>query len=103
MDAPPRAKTGDGGTREKKGWKKIFRGGGAKTEKQVNGASGEKEIKQKKKTDDRKNGEMSQVYGVKAGAQSVDGRIGDAGKDPSGFIGLGKNGEWISKKNFVKT
>lgn len=99
MDAPPRAKTGDGGTREKKGWKKIFRGGGAKTEKQVNGASGDKEMKQKKRTNDRKNDELGQVYGVKTGAQSVDGRIGDAGK----YMGLGKDGVWISKRNFLKT
>ena len=103
MDAPPRAKVGDGGTREKKGWKKIFRGGAGKTEKQVDGASGGKEMKQKKKRDLRTNDQLDQVYGVGAGAQSVDGRIGDAGKDPSGYMGLDKNGVWISKENFQKT
>ncbi|CAF9903118.1 MAG: hypothetical protein ALECFALPRED_000137 [Alectoria fallacina] len=102
MDALPRAKTGDGITREKKRWKKIF-GGGGKTEKQTNGGSGSKEMKQKKKRDYRKNAELSQVYGVGTGAQSVDGRIGDAGKDGGGYMGLGKDGVWISKKNFVKT
>ena len=102
MDAPPGAKVGDGATREKKGWKKIFRGGAGKTEKQVDGASGGKEMKQKKKRDFRKNDQLSQVYGVGTGAQSVDGRIGDAGEDPSGYMGLGKNGVWISRKNFQK-
>ena len=97
MDAPPR--TGDSGTREKKGWKKIFRGSAGKTEKQVDGASGGKETKPKKKRDPRKN---DQVYGVGTGARSVDGRIGDAEKDPSGYMGLGANGEWISRKNFLK-
>ena len=102
MDAPAKAKTGSGSTQEKKGWKKIFKGGGAKTEKQVNGASGDKEIKEKKKKkrDHRKNVELSQVYGVGTGAQSVDGRIGDVGKDPSGYMGFGKDGVWISRKNF---
>ena len=103
MDAPPRAKVGDGGSREKKGWKKIFRGGAGKTEKQVDGTSGGKEMKQKKKRDLRKNDQLSQVYGVGTGARSVDGRIGDAGKDPSGYMGLDKNGVWISKENFQKT
>ena len=101
IEALPRAKTGDGGTREKKGWKKIFGGGGIKTEKQVNGTS--KETKQKKKKTFRKNVGLSQVYGVGTGAQSVDGRIGDGGKDPSGYMGLGKDGVWISRKNFLKT
>ena len=100
-DAIPRAKTGDGTTREKKGWKKLFGGGGAKTEKPVNGVNGRKEMKQKKKKDVRKNVELRQVYGVGTGAQSVDGRIGEGGKD--GYVGLGKDGEWITRKNFVKT
>ncbi len=103
IEALPRAKTGDGSTREKKGWKKIFGGGGGKTEKQVNGTSGNREMKQKKKRDYRKNVGLSQVYGVGTGAQSVDGRIGDVGKDPSGYMGLGKDGVWISRKNFMKT
>lgn len=103
MDALPRAKTGDGITREKKGWKKIFGGGGGKTEKQINGVNGSMEMKQKKKRDYRKNVELSQVYGVGTGAQSVDGRIGDVGKDGSGYMGLGKDGVWISRKNFSKT
>ncbi len=102
-DALPRAKTGDGHTREKKGWKKLFGGGGGRMEKQMNGPSGSKEIKQKKKRDYRKNVELSQVYGVGTGAQSVDGRIGDVGKDSSGYMGLGKDGVWISRKNFLKT
>lgn len=94
MDALPRAKTGDGVMREKKGWKKIFRGGGGKMEKQTNGVSGSKEMKQKKERD---------VYGARTGAQSVDGRIGDVGKGGSGYVGLGKDGVWISRKNFAKT
>ena len=97
MNGPARTKTGDGDTREKKGWKKIFRGGAGKPDKQVNGVSGSKEMKQKKKKDPR-----NQVYGVGAGAQSVDGRIGDTGKDTS-YMGLGRDGNWISKKNFQKT
>ena len=98
MDAAPRTKVGDGSTREKKGWKKIFRGGAGKTEKQIDGASGGKEIKQKKnKRDLRKDDELNQVYGVGTGAQSVDGRIGDAEKDPSGYMGLGKDGIWIKR------
>ena len=100
MDAPPRAKTGDGGTREKKGWKKIFRGGAGKSEKQLDKASGGKETKRKKKGDLGENGRLGQVYGVGTGAQSVDGRIGDAEKDPSGYMGLGKDGVWISRNNF---
>ena len=72
-------------------------------EKQMNGPSGGKEMKQKKKRDYRKNVELSQVYGVGTGAQIVDGRIGDVGKDSSGYMGLGKDGVWISRKNFVKT
>ena len=100
MEAPPRAKTSDDTTREKKGWKKIFRGGVGKPDKQINGASGNKETKQKKKRDDGNNTEPSQVYGVGRGAQSVDGRIGDGGKD---YMGLGKDGVWISRKNFLKT
>ena len=101
MEAPPRAKVGDGGIREKKGWKKIFRGGAGKADKQVDGASGAKEMKQKKnKRDLQRHDELSQVYGVGTGAQSVDGRIGDAEKDPSGYIGLGKDGMWLSRKNF---
>lgn len=103
MEALPSAKTGDVNTREKKGWKKIFGGGGGKLEKQINGVSGSKEMKQKKKRDYRKNVELSQVYGVGTGAQSMDGRIGDLGKDSSGYMGLGKDGVWISKKNFLKT
>lgn len=104
MDAPPRAKTGDGSTREKKGWRKIFRGGGGKMVKPVNGAAtGSKELKQKKKRDFRKNVELNQVYGVQTGARSVEARIGDLGKDPSGYMGLGKDGVWISRKNFLKT
>lgn len=103
MDALPRAKTGDGSTREKKGWKKIFGGGGGKMEKQMSDASDRKEMKQKKKRDYRKNVELSQVYGVGTGAKSVDGRIGDVGKDSSGYMGLGKDGVWISRKNFSKT
>lgn len=101
MEAPPRAKVGDGGIREKKGWKKIFRGAAGKADKQVDGASGAKEMKQKKnKRDLQRHDELSQVYGVGTGAQSVDGRIGDAEKDPSGYIGLGKDGMWLSRKNF---
>lgn len=103
MDALPRAKTGDGNTREKKGWKKLFGGGGGKPEKQMDGLSGGREMKQKKKRDYRKNVELSQVYGVGTGAKSVDGRIGDLGKDSSGYMGLGKDGVWISRKNFLKT
>lgn len=102
MDALPRAKTGDGTAREKKGWKKIF-GGGGKMERQTDGTNGGKEMKQKKKRDYRKNVQLSQVYGVGTGAQSVDGRIGDVGKDPSGYMGLGRDGVWISRKNFLKT
>ena len=103
LEALPRAKTGDGITREKKGWKKMFWAGGGKMEKQMDGMSGSKEMKQKKKRDYRKNVELSQVYGVGTGAQSVDGRIGDVGKDGSGYVGLGKDGVWISRKNFLKT
>ena len=102
MDAPPRAKTGDGRAREKKGWKKIFGAGGGKMGKQINGANGNKEMKQKKRGDDQQNGELSQVYGVGTGVQSVDGRNGDMGKDGSGYMGLGKDGVWISRKNFLK-
>lgn len=102
MDAHPRAKTGDG-NREKKGWKKIFGGGGSKPEKQTNGLGAGREMKQRKKRDYRKNVELSQVYGVGTGAKSVDGRIGDVGKDGSGYMGLGKDGVWISRKNFLKT
>ena len=101
MDASPKTKGGDGGMREKKGWKKIFRGGTGKTEKQADGASGGQEVKHKKnKSDPRRNEESSQDYRVGMGAQSVDGRIGDAEKDPSGYIGLGKDGIWLSRKNF---
>ena len=106
MDALPRAKTGDSNTREKKGWKKLFGGrggGGGKPEKQMNGLSGGREMKQKKKKDYGKNVELSQVYGVGTGAKSVDARIGDVGKDSSGYVGLGKDGVWISRKNFLKT
>lgn len=103
LDALPRVKTGDGNTREKKGWKKLFGGGGGKPEKQMDGLSGGREMKQKKKRDYRKNVELSQVYGVGTGAKSVDGRIGDVGKDGSGYVGLGKDGVWISRKNFLKT
>lgn len=104
MDGIPRAKTGDGNTREKKGWKKIFGGGGGKPEKPMNNGLGAgREMKQRKKRDYRKNVELSQVYGVGTGAKSVDGRIGDLGKDGSGYMGLGKDGVWISRKNFLKT
>ena len=104
MDATPRAKAGDGGTRERKGWKKIFRGGVGKTEKQVDGASGGRETKQKKsKRDLRKNDGSSQVDGVGTGAQGGEGGNGDAEKDPGGYVGLGSNGEWISRKNFLHT
>lgn len=73
-------------------------------EKPVNGAAtGSKELKQKKKRDFRKNVELNQVYGVQTGARSVEARIGDLGKDPSGYMGLGKDGVWISRKNFLKT
>ena len=108
LEALPRAKTGDGTTREKKRWKKIFGGGsGNKMEKPAEGATsnGGKEMKQKKSRTFRKNVGLSQVYGVGTGAQSVDGRIGDVGtKDSSnGYMGLGRDGVWISRKNFVKT
>ena len=103
MDAPQRAKTGDSSTKEKRRWKKIFGGGGEKMEKQTNGVSDRKEMKQRQKRDYRKNVELSQVYGVGTGAKSVDGRIGDVGKDGSGYMGLGKDGVWISRKNFSKT
>lgn len=103
MNALPRAKTGDVNTLEKKGWKKIFGGRGGKMEKQISGVSSSKEMKQKKKRDYRKNVELSQVYGVGTDAQSVDGRIGDVDKDSSGYMGLGKDGVWISRKNFLKT
>lgn len=103
MDPPSRTKTGDGNTREKKGWKKLFGGGSRKMEKQTNEVSSSKELKQKRKRDYRKNVELSQVYGVGTGAQSVDGRIGDVGKDSIGYMGLGKDGVWISRKNFSKT
>ena len=72
-------------------------------ERQRDVTSGGKETKQKKKRDYPKNVELSQVYGVGTGAQSVDGRIGEVGKDPSGYMGLGRDGVWISRKNFVKT
>lgn len=72
-------------------------------EKPVNGATGSKGMKQKKKRDFRKNVDSSQVYGVRTGARSVDARIGELGKDPSGYMGLGKDGVWISRKNFLKT
>ena len=116
LDALPRAKTGgDGSTREKKRWKKIFGGGGKISEKQPNGTTttGSKEMKQQQKKNNnnkvfRRNVGLSQVYGVGTGAQSVDGRIGDVGggKDSSnnnGYMGLGRDGVWISKKNFVKS
>lgn len=77
--------------------------GGGKMEKQMDGVSRGKEMKQKKKRDYRKNVELSQVYGVGTGAKSVDGRIGDTGKNGSGYVGLGKDGVWISRKNFSKT
>ena len=84
-------------------------------EKQPNGgvSTGSKEMKQqnqkKNNKNFRKNVELSQVYGVGTGAQSVDGRIGDVGgggRDSSnnnGYMGLGRDGVWISKKNFVKS
>lgn len=85
----------------KKGWKKIFGvGRGAKKSSQLNG--GKSVNGKKKKGDlskcDEMNGPMSN--GGSAGA----GNINHMGlHSDGGFVGMGPDGNWISRQNFVKT
>lgn len=87
--------------RQKRSWRK-FLGGSKETKKRMNRINDEKGGK-KSKVDGRKNGGLTKVYGVGTGARSVDARIGESGQGDTGFMGMGKDGVWISRKNFLKT
>jgi len=86
---------------KKKGWKKVF-GGGTKSKKPSNSEGlgirmGRKSKKGKTNVDD----------GILTGSGPVNG-VGEGGgaggiQTEQGFVGMGKDGVWISRKNFLKT
>lgn len=82
----------------KKGWKKIF--GVGKGAKKSNPINGKKPVKEKKKKVE-----------TPKGGKEIDATVNAVGPDPegsnirsdSGFVGMGPDGNWISRKNFAKT
>lgn len=95
----------------KKGWKKVF-GGGGKGGKKMNLGIGGKSVNggKKKKVDVSKRGDanVAVVNGVGTAPAGVNGAGEGAGgamatQTESGFVGMGKDGVWISRKNFLKT
>ncbi|KAL8797859.1 MAG: hypothetical protein Q9195_000211 [Heterodermia aff. obscurata] len=96
---------------EKKGWKKVF-SGSKKSKGAKAGGGGESPVLLKepepekyrsKKASTRKGGGHK-----KQGSNNEDGKQnGAAGRgetqDGSGFMGVGKDGVWISRKNFLRT
>jgi hypothetical protein len=82
----------------KKGWKKIFGvGKGAKKSNPVNGA---KPVKgKKKKVETPKGGKATDATLKEVGPDTE----GSNMRSDSGFVGVGPDGNWISRKNFAKT
>jgi hypothetical protein len=85
---------------KKKGWKKVF-GGGGKSSKKTGSSDGLKFPKKGKK------GKFGGGDGIGNGVGPVN-RVGEGGgaggvQTEGGFVGMGKDGVWISRKNFVKT
>lgn len=76
----------------KKGWKKMF--GGGKSTKKINGAKPTNRSKKNKK------GAMPELSlnGLVPPSNGVNGTHSDGG-----FVGMGKDGVWITRKNFLKT
>jgi len=99
-DFPQRSKTTLGGG-EKRGWKKVFGGGGSRkkggkvmTEAMLNGGERVEKSKGKRKKDGSSSG-----CGEGGSAEAVRNGSGSGG----GFMGVGRDGVWISRKNFLKT
>jgi len=85
----------------RKGWKKMF--GVGKSAKKTNLLNGGKSVNgKKKKAEFSKGGDGNDAALDRVGA-------GPGGINPmgmqcdGGFVGMGPDGNWISRKNFVKT
>lgn len=89
-------------TTEKKGWKKVFSGSskkpkGDKSESPVLLKSPDLEKpKKKKKSSEKGHKKQTSKDNTQNGAEEVT-------PDSSGFMGVGKDGVWISRKNFLRT
>ncbi|CAF9907636.1 MAG: hypothetical protein HETSPECPRED_007193 [Heterodermia speciosa] len=104
LDGPESIPTPTSPATEKRGWKKVFSG----SKKSKGGKAGEPspvllkepepEKYRSKKTSMRKGGHKKQ--GSEDGNQNGAAR---ESPDGSGFMGVGKDGVWISRKNFLRT
>ena len=94
---------------KKRGWKKVFGGGKGGSSRKHGSADGAGlgPLKQGKKKRSKFEGDVGmRVNGMRDG-QAVNG-VGEGGgaggvQTETGFVGMGKDGVWISRKNFVKT
>ena len=84
--------TGETSPQQKKGWKKVF-GGGNKSAKKDKGGRGKKKLDSEKGAEPIANGTASEKGGMSGKAN---------GQTDGGFVGMGQDGVWISRKNFMK-
>lgn len=88
---------------KRKGWKKVFGGtikGGKRMDREKSGkkkADVPSRVRWGRDPVVNTNGNGS----VNAGGKSGGGSAGKGGDE--GFVGMGKDGVWISRKNFLKT
>lgn len=76
---------------KKAGWKKVFGGSKSTKEKGIRGKAGKMRV-------DFRDGGGEKDAGGPGGGGSGHGKGGGDG----GFMGVGRDGVWISRKNFVK-
>lgn len=88
-----RGTTSASGAEKKAGWKKVFGGGKGTKERGFRGGFSAR----------GKKGKLSGNMDVEAVMNGVGPPGGEGGEPhPGAFMGVGKDGVWISKKNFLK-
>ena len=87
---------------KRKGWKKVFGGtikGGKRMDREKSGKK-KADVSSRVRWGRDPVGNMNGNGRVDAGGKSG---AGGGGKGDEGFVGMGKDGVWISRKNFLKT
>lgn len=103
IDSPKSIPTPTSAKTEKKGWKRVFSGG---SKKPKGGKGGEVPVllktpdaeKYKTKKTSTGKGHKKQLS-----EDCAPNGVGPANPEGSGFMGVGKDGVWISRKNFLRT
>ena len=102
IDAATSATTPASPNTEKKGWKKVFKGGSKKSKSgKEDGVPDLMESPEPEKYRAKK--KSGKEHKKQCSNDAIQNGAGRATPDSSGFMGVGKDGVWISRKNFLRT